>query len=540
MAASSTLYICGNLTNYGTIICPVSSTIVFVDGSNTTQTITGNFSANGTSNKFGNLTVTKAAGSVIMNSNINVGGTFTTSNATSVFDINGRYMKVAGNFYNNNGGTTFTGTGTLSTVEFNGIGSQNYNQGSSVLNLNFVKINNTGGITNGVQLQTDMNIKATTGTLDLTIGTITTTGTSTTTGFKVFVKNITPSCVTIGNPSSFVLGNLRRNITTSGDYNWPVGNAAMGYERARTIFSVTAGMTYIDSRFDAWPMACTQAGTECGVTWDQPTQNNGFWTMIPSGGTCTYDCTLYSRGATNTAGMSAWTIIKREHTSAIANDLWLLNGTCAISSVNQVTRTGMTNFSFLGVDQSLTPLPIELTSFSGKNEEVYNVLEWSTASERDNDYFTVEKSNNGYDFTFLAEIDGSGNSTVEQNYSTIDNNPYSDITYYRLKQTDFNGFETYSSTISISNILGDAYVSNLYPNPTTQNVSFDFSSPAQGSIYVHIYDIEGRIISTSNYSVNKGSNNIDLEMVELAKGIYNIEVKFDKINYINHQRVIKQ
>ena len=380
MAASSTLEICGNLTNNGTIICPASSTIKFVDGSNTTQTINGNLSGNSTLNKFGNLTVFKAAGSVIMNTNVNVGGTFLTSNATSIYNINGRYMKVAGNFYNNDGDNTFTGTGTASTVEFNGIGSQNYNQGSSDLNLNFVKINNTGGTINAVQLQTDMNIKPTTGSLTLTLGTITTTGTSTTTGYKVFVKNTTPACVSVGNASSFVLGNLRRNVTTAGDYNWPVGNAAMGYERAQTIFSVTAGMTYIDSRFDVWPMTCTQAGTECGVTWDQPTQNNGFWTMIPDAGTCTYDCTLYSLGATNSSGMSAWTIIKREHTSAIANDLWLLNGTCAASTATVVTRTGMTNFSFLGVDQALTPLPIELTSFTGENNDVYNVLKWTTAS----------------------------------------------------------------------------------------------------------------------------------------------------------------
>ena len=152
----------------------------------------------------------------------------------------------------------------------------------------------------------------------------------------------------------------------------------------------------------------------------------------------------------------------------------------------------------------------------------------------------MEKSNNGYDFTFLAEIDGAGNSTEEIKYTSIDYNPFSDINYYRLKQTDFNGHETYSSIISISNVFGDAYVSNLYPNPTTQNVSFDFTSPAKGDVKVSIYDIEGRVISSYNYSVVKGSNNIDLEMLNLAKGIYNIEVKFDRINYINHQRVIKQ
>ena len=74
--------------------------------------------------------------------------------------------------------------------------------------------------------------------------------------------------------------------------------------------------------------------------------------MIPNSGTGNYDMTLYPLNATNTTGMSAWTIIKRPHSTAIDNSGWILDGTCAASTATQVTRTGMSGFSFFAVDQA--------------------------------------------------------------------------------------------------------------------------------------------------------------------------------------------
>jgi hypothetical protein len=398
-AANSKLQICGTLTNNGTIICPASSTIEFIDGSNTTQSINGTF--NGASNnRFGNLVVTKAAGSVTINNDINVGGNFTTTNSTSVFNSNNKYVKVAGHFTNATGNTTFTNTGTTGTLEFNGSGLQNYNQGSSVLDLNKVVVNNSAAAGSGVTLATNMNIKATTGTLTLTSGTVTTGGTlntgasaTITGGYKVIVNNTTANSVNAGNVSSYVDGSLVRYLGASGIYEWPMGHAAAkGYQRATTNFSANT-IGNVECKFTPWPLVCTLNSNECTVDMTGPSFDNGMWTFLPSAGTCTYTANLYPLNVGNYVG-DVFSIIKRPHTSAITNTGWIFDGSCVAGDSSNVSRSGMSGFSFLGVDQNLVDLPIELISFEAVKEGTRNKIEWTTSSERDNDFFTVEKSKN--------------------------------------------------------------------------------------------------------------------------------------------------
>ena len=92
-----------------------------------------------------------------------------------------------------------------------------------------------------------------------------------------------------------------------------------------------------------------------------------------------------------------------------------------------------------------TGLPVELLYFGGTVIDSRNVLlEWSTASEQSNDYFIIERSTDGYDWTQIKNIDGSGNSNTKINYTTIDNSAPRAIVYYKLSQVDFNGiYETF-------------------------------------------------------------------------------------------------
>ena len=90
-------------------------------------------------------------------------------------------------------------------------------------------------------------------------------------------------------------------------------------------------------------------------------------------------------------------------------------------------------------------LPIELLSFDGTVIDSRNVLlEWSTASEKDNDYFIIERTTDGYNWTEIKNIDAVGNSNTKINYATIDNTAPKDLVYYKLSQVDFNGiYETF-------------------------------------------------------------------------------------------------
>lgn len=143
-------------------------------------------------------------------------------------------------------------------------------------------------------------------------------------------------------------------------------------------------------------------------------------------------------------------------------------GSPASISSNLVTVT---------VDNSL---PVELLDFSGQildNNDI--LLTWTTLSETDNDYFTLEKSADGNNFTPLKVIPAIGNSILASNYSVVDTEPLQGINYYRLKQTDTNGDFEYFRTIAIS--LEKPISTKMYPNPAQDWIQIEttFASPNQ-------------------------------------------------------------
>lgn len=191
---------------------------------------------------------------------------------------------------------------------------------------------------------------------------------------------------------------------------------------------------------------------------------------------------------------------------------------------------------------SCTPivLPIELINFSGKPYGKSNLIEWSTATEINNDYFTLEKSHNGIDFKILTTVKGAGMSSETKNYVVTDPNPFSNITYYRLKQTDYNGKYSYSEIIAIENSYEEFAVSNIHPNPTSNDINFDFYSPFEGTIKVQILDYTGRVVVEENMTVSRGKTRLDAPMRDLAKGIYSLKVTFDQTGYSSVNMIIKQ
>jgi hypothetical protein len=97
-------------------------------------------------------------------------------------------------------------------------------------------------------------------------------------------------------------------------------------------------------------------------------------------------------------------------------------------------------------------LPIELVSFEGYNKNSNNNLIWSTSSEQNNDYFTIERSVNGINWVIVNTIKGNGNSTSTIEYSLVDNSYDNVINYYQLKQTDYDGkFELFEKMVVIDN-----------------------------------------------------------------------------------------
>ena|SRR6218665_374371 len=158
------------------------------------------------------------------------------------------------------------------------------------------------------------------------------------------------------------------------------------------------------------------------------------------------------------------------------------------------------------------PLPIGLLSF---NAEVLNSkvnLKWATATEQNNDFFTIEKSTDGVSFNEIATVDGSGNSSSTLEYSTEDPAPVDGLNYYRLKQTDFNGDFNYFHIASVDYKRGMFY-SSVYPNPSTG--SFTVASTMDTDY--HIVDAAGHLIRTFYTGAD---NNHSEQISGLDNGVY--------------------
>ncbi len=140
------------------------------------------------------------------------------------------------------------------------------------------------------------------------------------------------------------------------------------------------------------------------------------------------------------------------------------------------------------------PLPIELLSFTAVAKDAYVQLNWATASEINNDYFTIERSIDGINFATIAIVDGAGNSSQILNYSAVDNAPLNGIAYYRLKQTDYDGQFDYSNLVAVEfNNMND-FIFNIYPNPNNGE-SFNLQIPKNNAeVLVVVYDILGNEI----------------------------------------------
>lgn len=171
-----------------------------------------------------------------------------------------------------------------------------------------------------------------------------------------------------------------------------------------------------------------------------------------------------------------------------------------------------------------SPLPIELVEFSGHLVENSKVkLNWSTATENNNDYFLVERSKDGQVWEKVTTVLGAGNSETIIHYAYIDESPLREsISYYRLIQTDFNGDYDYSPIISIHRTGTISNSIFIFPNPTKNLLTLEGESETLQEI--EIYSIDGkRIYDFQKQNLN--NNSVTLEVGNLNVGIYLVKTK---------------
>jgi hypothetical protein len=188
------------------------------------------------------------------------------------------------------------------------------------------------------------------------------------------------------------------------------------------------------------------------------------------------------------------------------------------------------------VDNS-TPLPVSLLNFDVTCENSLTTLNWSTASEINNDYFVIEKSNDAINFFPIETIQGNGNSNVLINYSFIDNTPNFNTAYYRLKQVDFNGnFEYFDIVASNCSSESNFVVNQIILNDNA--FQFSITTNENEKLNIFLYDYRGRLITNKIKLVNKGVNQINLNNLQLSNSIYMLNIVGEKNHYST--KVFKQ
>ena len=184
---------------------------------------------------------------------------------------------------------------------------------------------------------------------------------------------------------------------------------------------------------------------------------------------------------------------------------------------------------------SESPLPIKLVSFNAACVNGYTDITWTTATETNTDFFSIEFSADAMQWMVVKQMDGAGNSTSTLNYAYTDLQFHQAISYYRLKQTDSDNSFIYSQYISIENCstMATPLDITIYPNPSKGNLHFCTNSNQEQVISINVYTVFGKQVYTSS------NNQSNINLSHLEAGVYYAELNTQE-NSITKKIVIEK
>jgi hypothetical protein len=387
------------------------------------------------------------------------------------------------------------------------------------------KMNGTGGVTLGGNTTISGTLTLTTGKLTIPAATTLTLGTSS--------SNLTLSG---GSSSSYLVTSsttsiLKRFLNSNTSYVFPMGDATY-YSPMTFTLNSNGGLssaylsTYVQD-------AVCPGFKEANFT----SYISRYWSVDQTGITSpNYDIS-YTYDDTDITGtessiipvkVSSGTWYKPTNASNITNGT--SEGTGSITTgTNTLTWAGLTTFSFdTGAGDEAVQLPISLLYFNAKQHGDKVRLDWTTTTEINNDYFTVERSSDGVHFEELFKKPGAGMSNVSLYYFGVDAKPIEGLSYYRLKQTDYDGHYSYSDIESVQfskNVEKEKVEVSIYPIPAKEGkFHLSFDSESNLMYQIAIYDLVGKLVYFENYQSEKGLNVHLIDLKNIESGIYQLEI----------------
>lgn len=205
------------------------------------------------------------------------------------------------------------------------------------------------------------------------------------------------------------------------------------------------------------------------------------------------------------------------------------------SKTTEFSMTSGTSGVYVNVQP---PLPVTWLNVSAAKTDNGTVnINWSTASEINNDFFTVEKSFDNRNFAEIAKINGAGNKSTISKYAFEDRNPGNGTIYYRIKQTDFNGAFDYSSVVAAfsGKTLKNLIVS---PNPAVSDITVTWDAPVKEQLNLQIVDMTGMVLVSELLPFN--SNVATIKLDDLSSGLYFITVASNNDLVYKNRIVVKK
>ena len=441
---------------------------------------------------------------------ITVVGNITINNGTTLNDYWGNNLGIdyyynislSGNW--NNSGTFIHNN--LMTVSFNGNTAQ-FITGSTITGFNNLTINNSSG---GVTLSNPTLVNGTSGILTLTNGYLYTSSLNT------FTMNMGTSTTGASN-SSFVYGPMIKNGST--DFIFPVGKDAAF--RSIAVSSLTGSETFTAEYFHADP-----DGVPYDVSLKDPSLDDigrcEYWILNRAGSVdanVTLSWDTYSCGVTSLPDLAVarWDgSLWKDHGNGGTTGTSTLGTVISIAAISSFSP-----FTLASSLSGVNPLPIDLLNFTATYNSKNQVdLKWSTASETNNDYFTIERSIDAISFNQHSVTEGGGNSTSILNYYSTDLSPLSGISYYRLKQTDFDGNYRYSNIVAVQKEETVFEIIYTHSDFLLNQFTINFKCDKNSIISIELFDITGKKVFESKEELVGNNSEINFPTTNLITGLY--------------------
>ncbi len=184
-------------------------------------------------------------------------------------------------------------------------------------------------------------------------------------------------------------------------------------------------------------------------------------------------------------------------------------------------------------------LPVELSSFTASANQVNVTLNWSTATETNNNGFEIQRSTEGEFFT-IGFVQGNGTTTEMHEYSYVDRDLSAGSYSYRLKQMDYNGSYSYSSVVDVDVSPTQFELAQNYPNPFNPSTTINFTIPQSSVVTLKVYNTLGQEVKTLiNGNMESGVHSISFDASDLNSGIYFYKLEAGQFSDVRKMTLIK-